>query len=54
MWHTALPLRLAILTPTIRMIRLGGLSGLTYPLRWEILDQMHVPGGRNPLPGTGA
>jgi signal transduction histidine kinase len=31
---------------------LGGLSGLTYPLRWEILDQMHVRGGVNPLPGS--
>jgi signal transduction histidine kinase len=31
---------------------LGGLSGLTYPLRWEILDQMHVHDGMNPLPGS--
>jgi signal transduction histidine kinase len=31
---------------------LGGLSGLTYPLRWEILDQMHVRDGVNPLPGS--
>ncbi len=31
---------------------LGGLSGLTYPLRWAILDQMHVRDGANPLPGS--
>jgi signal transduction histidine kinase len=31
---------------------LGGLSGLTYPLRWAILDQMHVRDGVNPLPGS--
>jgi signal transduction histidine kinase len=31
---------------------LGGLSGLTYPLRWAILDQMHVRDGMNPLPGS--
>jgi signal transduction histidine kinase len=30
----------------------GGLSGLTYPLRWGILDQMHVRDGVNPLPGS--
>ena len=31
---------------------LGGLSGLTYPVRWAILDQMHVRDGVNPLPGS--
>jgi signal transduction histidine kinase len=31
---------------------LGGLSGLTYPLRWVILDQMHVRDGMNPFPGS--
>jgi len=31
---------------------LGGLSGLTYPLRWEILDQLHVRDGVNPFPGS--
>ena len=31
---------------------LGGLSGLTYPLRWEILDQLHAHDGVNPFPGS--
>jgi signal transduction histidine kinase len=31
---------------------LGGLSGLTYPLRWAILDQLHVRDGVNPIPGS--
>jgi hypothetical protein len=31
---------------------LGGLSGVTYPLRWEILDQLHVRDGANPFPGS--
>jgi signal transduction histidine kinase len=30
----------------------GGLSGLTYPLRWAILDQLHVRDGANPVPGS--
>jgi signal transduction histidine kinase len=31
---------------------LGGLTGLTYPLRWVILDQLHVRDGANPFPGS--
>jgi signal transduction histidine kinase len=31
---------------------LGGLTGLTYPLRWAILDQLHVRDGANPFPGS--
>ena len=31
---------------------LGGLTGLTYPLRWAILDQLHVYDGANPFPGS--
>jgi signal transduction histidine kinase len=31
---------------------LGGLSGVTYPLRWAILDQVHVRDGVNPFPGS--
>ena len=31
---------------------LGGLTGLTYPLRWGILDQLHVRSGENPFPGS--
>jgi len=31
---------------------LGGLTGLTYPLRWAILDQLQVRDGMNPFPGA--
>jgi signal transduction histidine kinase len=31
---------------------LGGISGLTYPLRWEILVRLHVRDGVNPFPGS--